>query len=565
MIYIRKQIVILLISVLFIASFSGASTFNMSSFEIILKNSENQNYTHTVFAGIAATQSCGGCNEWNQKIYEEYISEEFDFEYISMIGYDENGNVLNYDAIFWSLNYTVGTFPTTIIDGDYERISGNYIEELPGALDSCGNRTVANINAYVSAILVGDATINITITIENNEATQYNGYIRLFISEIISRYNTSIGDPFHFGFLDFAFDESISISPGDIYTDHKIWNGYEHEDAHGDDFGDLKANNIQVALVLYNLSDGYVDETVIAQVPNNQPYKPIDPFPESGSVDLGAEVDLSWNCSDPDGDDLFYDVYLGTTNPPPLFATNVTEEFFDPGLLEFQSMYYWYIVSNDHRGGTNESSIWNFTTKINYIPEIPSTPFGPTLGNVGEELEYVTTTFEPDGDDLYYWFDWGNGNNSGWVGPFEASEIANASYIWSESGDYTIKVKAKDEYGYESKWSEGFDIYITEPNLEIDNISGGLFRIYADILNTGNGEAENIEWSIKLSSGLVFLGRETSDVIESILIENEEKIQSKLIFGIGKTEITIEANVQYGKSATTTIDAFLLGCYIWLR
>lgn len=564
-IYIRKKIVYLITCVLLFATFSGATAFQKTSIEFFTLKSDNQNYTHTVFAGLAATQSCGPCHNWTKNIYNAYVSGLYDFEYATMIAYDEQGSPLNYDAVYWADNYSVGTFPTTIIDGDFNRISGDHVEQLPNKLNSCGNRSVANITANISAILVGDATINISIIIENNEESQYNGYIRAFITEIVSRYNTSLGDPFHFGFLDFAFDENITINQGSIYTDYIVWDGNEHEDAHGDNFGDLKANNIQVNLVVYNRSNGYVDETVISHVPNNPPNKPINPYPKDGAVDIRAEVDLKWTCTDPDGDELIYDVYLGNTTPPPLYESDVTEPTYNPGLLEFETTYYWYIVADDRRGGSNESYIWNFTTKINYPPETPGRPYGPIEGDAGEELQFVTSTFDPDGDDILYWFDWGNGNNSGWVGPFDSNEIANASYVWPEGGDYLIKVKAQDIYGYESNWSQNFSVHIAEPILEIDNFSGSLFRISADVNNIGDGEAKNVEWSIKLTSGLIIIGRETSDTIDNIIPGEDENIRSRPIFGLGKTNIVFNAEVQYGKSDTKTVDAFLFGFYVWVR
>ena len=107
-------------------SFSGASNFQLNPVDLLMTKSDNQNYTHTVFAGVAATQSCGPCHNWTQNIYNTYISGLYDFEYASMIGYDGEGNVLNYDAVYWALNYTIGTFPTTIIDGDFERIAGDH-------------------------------------------------------------------------------------------------------------------------------------------------------------------------------------------------------------------------------------------------------------------------------------------------------------------------------------------------------------------------------------------------------------------------------------------------------
>ena len=559
---IRKKIVYLLISLLIFSSFSGANTINMYLFEPLNTKSVIQNYSHTVFAGIVGSQVCGPCHNWSQNIYNTYISGDYDFEYASMIVYDDEGHVLNYDAFYWANNYSVGAFPTTIFDGDYQRISGDHIEQLPDALNTCGNRTVTDINANITVELLGNASINVSIAIQNNEESQYNCYIRAFITEIISRYNTSLGDPFHFGFLDFAFDESISINAGNTYSDYIIWNGNEHSDNHGDDFGDIKANNIQVILAVYNSSNGYVDETVLAHIPNSPPVKPGNPYPEDGSIDVIANVDLRWNCIDPDGDELTYDVFLGKTTPPPLVKSNLSEPFYDPGILDFQTTYYWQIVARDNRGGLNESSTWNFTTKSNKPPNTPGQPFGPTNGAAGAELEYVTSTYEPDGDDLYYWFDWGNGNNSGWIGPVPSNEIANASYIWTEGGDFIIRVKAKDVFGAESNWSENLLIHIVEPVIKIQNITGGLFRLKAVINNIGDGDATNLNWNISLTSGLILFGEKSSSKITRIPPGAEFKIRSKLIIGIGRVDIVLNANVQYGESDIKTIEAFILGCYI---
>ncbi|MCD6108537.1 MAG: hypothetical protein J7J89_03585, partial [Thermoplasmata archaeon] len=50
--------------------------------------------------------------------------------------------------------------------------------------------------------------------------------------------------------------------------------------------------------------------------------------------------------------------------------------------------------------------------------------------------------------------DWGDGTNSGWLGPYNSGETVEASHSWSEKGEYSIKVKAKDINGLESEWSD---------------------------------------------------------------------------------------------------------------
>ena len=77
---------------------------------------------------------------------------------------------------------------------------------------------------------------------------------------------------------------------------------------------------------------------------------------------------------------------------------------------------------------------------------------GPTRGKVNEVYTYTATATDPDGDDIYYLFDWGDGTTSGWLGPYESGVQESASHSWSEQETYTIKAKAKDTNDAESGW-----------------------------------------------------------------------------------------------------------------
>jgi hypothetical protein len=81
-------------------------------------------------------------------------------------------------------------------------------------------------------------------------------------------------------------------------------------------------------------------------------------------------------------------------------------------------------------------------------PDKPSTPDGPPGGKVGETYTYTSFTSDPDGDDVYYLFDWGDGTDTGWI------ETGEANHTWSKKGSYKIKVKAKDTHDFESRWSD---------------------------------------------------------------------------------------------------------------
>ncbi len=541
-----KKFIYLLIGMILFSSFAGGISSTKIISQSSMKTKEESDYSHTVFAGIALTQGCVPCHNWNQEIYNAYISGGYDFHYSSMIVWDKNGDVLNRKAYDWDSKYGVTTYPTSIFDGDYLRILGNSPEEIPDVLNTCGNRTVANITANLTLSWVGNATINVTAAIQNNEATQYNGSIRAFITEIVSRYETAQGDNFYYGFLDFAFDENITISAGGSYTNSTNWNGNDHGDEQGNDFGDINAHNIQVILAVYNSDNGYVDETAAVNISNHPPYEPSDPYPTNGSDSADVNVDLLWKCDDPEGDPLTYDVYFGDKNPPPKIASNQTNETYDPGTLNISQTYYWKIIAWDNYNTSTTGPLWYFITRVNDPPETPEPPSGPTDGSAGVEYTFYTTTTDTDDDQIYYMWDWGDGNFSEWIGPYLGGTIASANHIWNQSGEFEIKVKAKDIVNAESNWSQPSTINIVKPAIEIVKIRGGIFKIKAALKNIGNGEALDIKWSINLIGGFIVQGHQSSGTINSLSPGEEVDITTKRIFGIGRTDVILTIEMSDG-------------------
>jgi hypothetical protein len=91
-------------------------------------------------------------------------------------------------------------------------------------------------------------------------------------------------------------------------------------------------------------------------------------------------------------------------------------------------------------------------------PSEPSTPVGTTTGKAGIEYTYTSSTTDPQDEQIYYLFDWGDGTNSGWLGLYESGEPVEASHKWDEQGNYQIRVKAKDIYDHESGWSDALSV-----------------------------------------------------------------------------------------------------------
>jgi len=87
-------------------------------------------------------------------------------------------------------------------------------------------------------------------------------------------------------------------------------------------------------------------------------------------------------------------------------------------------------------------------------PYKPITPIGFASGIVDTEYNYSCTTSDPQGDQIFYLFDWDDNTDSGWQGPYPSSATVNASHSWKRRGDFNVKVKAKDDNGHESEWSD---------------------------------------------------------------------------------------------------------------
>jgi hypothetical protein len=92
-----------------------------------------------------------------------------------------------------------------------------------------------------------------------------------------------------------------------------------------------------------------------------------------------------------------------------------------------------------------------------YIPEIPT---GPVNGVVGIEYNYTTLTTDPQDDQILYLFSWGDGTDSGWIGPYDSGDTVEASHTWTTKKTFEVKVRAKDTNGYESDWSDPLHVTI---------------------------------------------------------------------------------------------------------
>ena len=143
--------------------------------------------------------------------------------------------------------------------------------------------------------------------------------------------------------------------------------------------------------------------------------------------------------------------------------------------------YYIKVKAKDSNGEQSDFSPVKIVviTRANNPPNKPSTPSGQISGKSGKSYEYSSTVTDPDGDQVYYWFDWGDGTNSGgWIGPYISGETINEFHIYASEGEYIVKVKAIDDPdgdgrlsdGTESEWSDPLTISMSKSNRFIDSL-----------------------------------------------------------------------------------------------
>jgi hypothetical protein len=186
---------------------------------------------------------------------------------------------------------------------------------------------------------------------------------------------------------------------------------------------------------------------------------------------------------DLDGEDLT------NTNLNGRLYENLSWVFFDfqditvnPGQLYFiiwhpihntqEDIYFWHHGSNNpYEKG---KPWWKFKTtwhcfedyfiefpKIDFCfrtygySEPPSNPeiTGATSGEPGTQYKYNVVSIDPDGDKIFYYIDWQDGNIQEWAGPYNSNVTQTFTHTWDEQGEYSVRAKAKDQYDFESEWT----------------------------------------------------------------------------------------------------------------
>ncbi len=77
---------------------------------------------------------------------------------------------------------------------------------------------------------------------------------------------------------------------------------------------------------------------------------------------------FNWDdTTDPDGDDVTYDMLIDECNPPSsIVAKNIpVTDFAIKDQLKYNTKYFWMVIARDSQGNSTNSDIFSFTTRTN--------------------------------------------------------------------------------------------------------------------------------------------------------------------------------------------------------
>lgn len=136
----------------------------------IESNTKNEDFTHTVICEVGTATWCPACPSMANELIQVYESGEYPFYFIELVT-DEST-----DADLRTNDFNLKWLPTAFYDGGDEVVvgGGNGASYHRDLIEALGQREVHDLDFTLGATWVEDETIDINISITNNEALPNN-------------------------------------------------------------------------------------------------------------------------------------------------------------------------------------------------------------------------------------------------------------------------------------------------------------------------------------------------------------------------------------------------------
>lgn len=230
----------------------GDPSVDGSSYYVIDVSSSYTDMQHKVFIEEGTATWCTNCPNIAGILHELYNSGDYKFYYVSLIA-DKSSIAKNR----LTEDYKIVGYPTVFIDGGYKVLVGGNVDKstfIDGIKDA-QKRDAPEIRVEVTA-KYDNKTNELTTIIyaENNETQSYQGKLKVYLTEIISRWDNPFKaddgqtKPYHFGFIDYIIEKDISIdSKGNINVSDK-------RQITNFSISDLKAEELMIIAAIFSKS-----------------------------------------------------------------------------------------------------------------------------------------------------------------------------------------------------------------------------------------------------------------------------------------------------------------------
>lgn len=354
----------------------------------------------------------------------------------------------------------------------------------------------------------------------------YNGTAKVYLVEPDSRWDFQTGEDIHQGLLDILESAPLSLSSGESASGSHIW------DASADaGYSGVGADNLEAIVTVFNATGhdedawppyGYwftahdADATVAVMAGEGAEHQTGPGFTHTVFIEEGSatwcencpNVAADLHAIDQGGSYLFHYASLvaetpGQTEPaysrlladlnrpgyPCLYLDGgFTTVIGDLGQAAIESALSTagsrtvpqldLVARMSHLGSDQFRICYRvaFEADANAAASVPAAPTGDASGSTGQELTFQAQSTDLESDSLYYQFDFDDGSDDTWYGPYASGVQAQVTHSWSADGAYGVSVRTKDIWGKLSDWSD-----------ELTVVSGGggccIFR--GDIDHTG--------------------------------------------------------------------------------
>jgi hypothetical protein len=220
-------------------------------------------------------------------------------------------------------------------------------------------------------------------------------------------------------------------------------------------------------------------------IDSNSPSVPTSLSGPSEVVAGYSEYFFAGGSTDPDGDMIRYIFDWGDGKKT---GTDFVESGQNVSIEKYWTKKGVYNVKVKARDKYGAQSDWSdpITVRVlNDPPLKPEPPNGPMHGYWRETHTYTATTTDPDNHRVRFRFDWGDRKTST-TNLVYSGETASSSHRWRWPKSYQIKVKAIDEYGEESPWSDSIEVSIPRSrtsNRPFFNFIGRFSRLFLILQN----------------------------------------------------------------------------------